>query len=70
LLARRIFLECDANGDGKVTREEMVAAFARWFRQWDEGAKGSLDAAAIAAGLDRLVLGPPPAPGDASRKRQ
>jgi len=68
LLARRIFLDCDANGDGKVTREEMAAAFERWFRQWDEGSKGSLDAAALAAGLDRLVLGPPPVPGDAAKK--
>jgi len=69
-LARRVFSACDSNGDGKVTREEMVAAFERWFREWDEGSKGSLDAAALGRGLDRLLLGPPPVPGDAVRKKE
>jgi hypothetical protein len=47
----------------------MVAAFERWFREWDEGSTGSLDAAALGRGLDRVLLGPPPVPGDAVRKR-
>jgi len=47
-------------GTGRLTREEMAAAFAKWFREWDEGSKGSLDAAALGKGLERL-LGPPPA---------
>jgi Ca2+-binding EF-hand superfamily protein len=61
-LAQRIFSVCDSNGDGKLTQDEMVGAFDKWFREWDEGAKGSLDAAAIGKGLARL-LGPPPMPG-------
>jgi hypothetical protein len=60
-LARPLFSACDSNGDGKVTREEMVAAFQRWFRQWDESSKGSLDAEALAKGLNRL-LGVPEMP--------
>jgi hypothetical protein len=59
LFLTTIFSACDANGDGKVTREEFVGAFAKWFGQWDEGAKGSLDAAALGKGLNQL-LGPPP----------
>jgi len=58
-LARPIFSACDANADGKLTRDEMVDRFDRWFREWDADAKGSLDAAAIARGLES-ILGPPP----------
>ncbi len=50
-LARRIFSACDSNGDGKLTQEEMVGAFEKWFRDWDQGSKGSLDAAALGNGL-------------------
>jgi hypothetical protein len=58
-LAQRIIIACDSSGDGKLTQEEMVGAFEKWFRDWDQGSKGSLDAAALAAGLLR-ILGPPP----------
>jgi len=54
-----IFSACDANKDGKVTREELANTLAKWFREWDEGSKGSLDEAALGRGLNRL-LGPPP----------
>jgi hypothetical protein len=62
-LARRIFSACDSNGDGKLTQEEMAGAFEKWFRDWDQGSKGSLDAAALGNGLQR-ILGPPPMFGD------
>jgi Ca2+-binding EF-hand superfamily protein len=58
-LARRIFIDCDSNGDGKLTQEEMVGAFEKWFRDWDQGSKGSLDATELGNGLQR-ILGPPP----------
>jgi len=58
-LARPIFSACDADADGKLTRDEMVGQFDRWFREWDADAKGSLDAAALARGLES-ILGPPP----------
>jgi hypothetical protein len=58
-LAERIFSACDANGDGKVTREEMIGAFDGWYSDWDQNKKGSLDADAIGKGLQSL-LGPPP----------
>ena len=58
-LAPAVYSACDENRDGKLTREEMTGAFTRWFREWDEGSKGSLDAAALGRGLERL-LGPPP----------
>jgi hypothetical protein len=58
-LAAPILSACDANRDGKLTRDEMVGTFERWFRQWDEGSKGSLDAAALGRGLES-ILGPPP----------
>lgn len=58
-LARPIFSACDANADSKLTRDEMVGQFDCWFREWDEGAKGSLNAAALARGLES-ILGPPP----------
>jgi len=58
-LGQRVFSSCDSNGDGKLTRDEWVGAFERWFREWDEGSKGSLDAAALGRGLDRLI-GPSP----------
>jgi Ca2+-binding EF-hand superfamily protein len=62
-LARRIFIACDASGDGKLTQEEMVGAFEKWFRDWDQGSKGSLDAAVLGNGLQR-IFGPPPMFGD------
>ena len=58
-LSQRIFSACDANGDGKLTREEMVGAFEKWFHEWDTDSKGSLDAAALGSGLERII-GPPP----------
>jgi hypothetical protein len=61
-VAQTIFTFCDSNGDGKLTKEELVEAFAKWFHEWDEGSKGSIDAAAIGKGLDRL-FGPPPTRG-------
>ena len=61
-LADPIFSACDTNADGKLTREEMVGSFERWFHKWDEGSKGSLDAGALGRGLER-ILGPPPMPG-------
>ncbi len=58
-LAPGLFSACDANADGKLTRDEMVGAFEKWFQEWSAGAQGDLDAAALGSGLQR-VIGPPP----------
>ncbi len=58
-LAQRIFAACDSNGDGKLTQEEMVGAFEKWFREWDAGSKGSLNSAALGNGLQRILGFPP-----------
>jgi hypothetical protein len=58
-LARRIFIACDADADGKLTQKEMVEAFEKWFRQWDADSKGVLDAAALEKGLERILGAPP-----------
>lgn len=63
LLARRIFFGCDSSADGRLTREEMISGFEKWFREWDVGTEGSLDAKALGVGLDRL-FGPPPMIGE------
>ena len=65
-LAQRVFSACDTNGDGTLTRDELVAAFERWFREWDAEGRGSLDPAALGQGLERLV-GSPPVPGEMDR---
>jgi hypothetical protein len=65
-LAQRVFSACDTNGDGTLTRDELVAAFERWFREWDAEGRGSLDPAALGQGLERL-LGSPPLPGEMDR---
>ncbi|MFZ5829413.1 MAG: hypothetical protein ACOY3P_04965 [Planctomycetota bacterium] len=57
-LAEQVFDACDANGDNELTRGEMVVAFEKWYRQWDETKKDSLDAGAIADGMLQIV-GPP-----------
>ena len=59
-VGQKIYTACDANNDGKLTREEMVNGFEKLFRQWDVDSKNSLDAAKIGNGLDQL-MGPPPA---------
>jgi len=55
-----IFDFCDANHDGRLTREEMIGGFEKLFRQWDVDSRGTLDAKKVADGLDKLMGGSPP----------
>ena len=40
----------DGNGDQKLTREEIAAPSARWFKRYDANANGALEADEIDAG--------------------
>jgi spore coat protein H len=60
MLAGEIVKRADADKDGKVTVEKLVAAAESLFKEADKDGKGKLDEAALAAGINRLF---PPPPG-------
>ena len=66
-LARPVLEALDADRDGKVTKEELVAGVKRFFAECDKEKKGTIDEKAIADGLTRLWPRPPGfgAPGGA-----
>lgn len=45
----------DADGDGRLSREEMEKQFVGWHQAWGGEGGGSLDAGAIGAGLQKLL---------------
>lgn len=55
-----LFAAADANKDGTLTREEWLAAFARWAVEWDKDKSGSLDEGELGAGLTASLPAPPP----------
>jgi spore coat protein CotH len=61
-LAGAILRRADADKDGRVTLDELVAAAEALFRECDKDNKGKLDEPAVAAGINRLFP-PPPAFG-------
>jgi enterochelin esterase-like enzyme len=54
-LAAALVKRADANKDGKVTLDELVAATKELFKEWDKDKKGELDEKQIAEGLNRLL---------------
>lgn len=48
----------DADKDQKVSKDEWVAQFGLWFKQWDKGNDDRLDGAELIAGLN-AAFGPP-----------
>jgi enterochelin esterase-like enzyme len=63
-LARALVNRADADKDGKVTVDELVAATRQLFKEWDKDQKGVLDEKQIADGLNRVIgarkgFGPP-----------
>ena len=56
-----IFSATDANKDGAVTRDEFTGALDSWFTTWDAAKAGSLTAAQIADGLNKVIAAQPSA---------
>ena len=53
----------DADKDKKLSREEFVGGFAKWFATWDAGKAGTLTEDQIRKGLNKALpfpfFGPP-----------
>jgi Ca2+-binding EF-hand superfamily protein len=58
MLVRPILDAADRDRDGKLSREEVIAAVKALFKALDKEDKGELDQKAVAAGLDKLLPGP------------
>ncbi|HEV8607865.1 MAG TPA: CotH kinase family protein [Tepidisphaeraceae bacterium] len=53
-----IFLrQGDANGDGRISRQEFAEMGARWFEQWDKDKKGKLTQAQLRSALNSTFAG-------------
>jgi enterochelin esterase-like enzyme len=57
VLARALVERADADKDGKVTLDELVAAARKLFKEIDKDNKGALDEKQIADGINGLVRG-------------
>ncbi len=62
-LAGPLLKRADADKDGKMTREEFVAAAGKLFDEWDKDNKGSVDEKQLAEGLNSLLPAPGGRPG-------
>jgi len=65
-VAKLIIKEADANKDGRVTLDELLAAARKTFKQADRGSNGLLDERQVAETMIRLLPAPttpPPARG-------
>ena len=56
-----MFSATDANKDGAVTRDEFTGALDSWFTTWDAAKAGSLTAAQITDGLNKVIAAQPSA---------
>jgi spore coat protein H len=59
MLARVVIQRADADKDGMVTPEELVAAAEALFKECDKEKKGRLDEKGVAAGINKLFPAPP-----------
>ncbi len=53
-----LFLQADADHDGKLSAEEFLGLGRKWFGAWDTNESGSLDLAKLRAGINTAM--PPP----------
>jgi type 1 glutamine amidotransferase len=60
-VAPGLFTATDADKDGAVTRDELKAAFDRWYTQWDAEKTGALTQEQMVTGLNSVL--PQPAGG-------
>jgi type 1 glutamine amidotransferase len=58
-----LFTAIDTNKDAAVTRDEMKAAFDRWYTEWDKEKSNALTQEQLTAGLTAALPAPAPAPG-------
>ena len=58
-----LFAATDANKDGAVSRDEFTGAFDRWFMDWDTAKAGTLSAAQITDGLNKVIAANAPPAG-------
>jgi len=58
-----LFTALDTNKDAAVTRDEMKAAFDKWYTDWDTAKSNALTQEQLAAGLNAALPPPAPAPG-------
>jgi type 1 glutamine amidotransferase len=58
-----LFTALDSNSDGGVTRDEMKAAFDKWYTDWDSAKSNALTQEQLTAGLTAALPAPAPAPG-------
>jgi enterochelin esterase-like enzyme len=61
-LAAAVMKRADADKDGKLTEEELVAAARELFKEIDKDKKGSVDEKQLAEGIARLLPPPPGGP--------
>ncbi len=59
--AQAVFTALDSDGNGTLTRSEIESGFTSWFKSWNNTNDGTLTHDQIAAGLSKVVPGPPPA---------
>jgi hypothetical protein len=66
VLVRGVMDALDANKDGKVSHDEFVAGFAKWFSKWNTDKSGALTEAQLRKGINQDLTpfhgGPPEGP--------
>lgn len=62
-IATGMFAAIDVNKDAAVTRDEMKAAFDKWYTDWDTTKSNALTQEQLVAGLNSVLPAPAPAPG-------
>ena len=65
LLGPPLLKTFDSDGNKVMTREELIAGFARWYDTWDTTKKSTLAEPQVRKGLNKALpfsFGPPPAP--------
>jgi len=53
----------DADHDDKLTREECVQGFSKWFDSWDPGKTGSITNDQLRDGINQTFVPPGGGPG-------
>jgi spore coat protein CotH len=67
VLARGVMDALDANKDGKISHDEFVAGFAKWFSNWNTDKSGALTEDQLREGINQDLIpfhGGPPGPPD------